>query len=76
MVRDAVVAGAGAALRPRSLVADDVAQGRLISWGNTPKEIWVLCSSRRLLSSKIAAFVAYLDEVFRKFPLKNLPRCD
>ena len=58
----------GAALLPRSLVADDLAQGRLISWGNTPKEIWVLYSSRRLLSSKIAAFVAYLDEVFPKGP--------
>jgi DNA-binding transcriptional LysR family regulator len=78
MVRDAVVAGAGAALLPHSLVVEDLAQGRLISWGKaqgrliswgkSPKEseIWVLYSSRRLLSSKIAAFVAYLDEVFPK----------
>jgi DNA-binding transcriptional LysR family regulator len=78
MIRDAVAAGAGAALLPHSLVADDLAQGRLISWGKAqgrlffwgkaPKEseIWVLYSSRRLLSSKIAAFVAYLDEVFPK----------
>ncbi len=32
MVRDAVVSGAGAALLPRSLVADDLAKGRLVSW--------------------------------------------
>ena len=67
MVRDAVLAGAGAALLPRSLVADDLKKGKLVSWGKAAgkdTEIWVLYSSRRLLSSKISAFVAYLGAVF------------
>ncbi|WP_241419838.1 LysR substrate-binding domain-containing protein [Acidiphilium multivorum] len=33
MVRDAVLAGAGAAMLPRLLVTDDVAPGRLALWG-------------------------------------------
>jgi DNA-binding transcriptional LysR family regulator len=67
MVRDAVVAGAGAALLPRSLVTDDLAEGRLVSWGKASRkdtEIWVLYSSRRLLSSKVSAFVNYLGTTF------------
>ena len=67
MVRDAVVAGAGAALLPHSLVANDLEAGRLVTWGKAEAsctEIWVLYSSRRLLSSKVSAFVAYLGQVF------------
>jgi DNA-binding transcriptional LysR family regulator len=63
MVRDAVVAGTGAALLPRSLVSRDLASGALKSWGKANKadtEIWVLHSSRRLVSSKVTAFVGYL----------------
>jgi DNA-binding transcriptional LysR family regulator len=63
MVRDAVVAGTGAALLPRSLISRDLASGALKSWGKTSKadtEIWVLHSSRRLVSSKVTAFVGYL----------------
>jgi DNA-binding transcriptional LysR family regulator len=69
VVRDAVVDGVGAALLPHSLVAGDIAEGRLVSWGRVSgsnTEIWVLYSSRRLLSSKIAAFVAHLGKVFPK----------
>jgi hypothetical protein len=60
--------------RGGELISWGKAQARLISWGNTPKEseIWVLYSSRRLLSSKIAAFVAYLDEVFPKVSPEEL----
>jgi DNA-binding transcriptional LysR family regulator len=85
MIRDAVVAGAGAALLPHSLVADDLARGRLVSWGKASghivswsetsepdAELWVLYSSRRLLSSKVSAFVAYLGEVFPKGSLQEL----
>jgi DNA-binding transcriptional LysR family regulator len=75
MVRDAVVAGAGAAVLPHSLVADDLADGRLVSWGRTSRndtEIWVLYSSRRLLSPRIAAFVAFLSESFPKGSPKEL----
>jgi DNA-binding transcriptional LysR family regulator len=67
MIRDAVLAGAGAALLPRSLVGRDLAQGRLVSWGKVSSketELWVLYNSRRLLSSKVSAFVGYLGTVF------------
>ena len=63
LVHDAVRAGAGAALLPRSLVAQDVASGRLASWGELVDhavEIWVLHASRRLASRKVTAFVEFL----------------
>ncbi|KTS10592.1 LysR family transcriptional regulator [Methylobacterium radiotolerans] len=62
-LRDAVVAGAGAALLPRSLVGGDVAAGRLACWGwleGPPTELWALHTSRRLVSPKVTAFVAHL----------------
>jgi DNA-binding transcriptional LysR family regulator len=68
MVRDAALAGAGAAMLPRLLVADDVAQGRLILWGiqaGPPVELWALQSSRRLVGAKVRAF---LDMVEKAFP--------
>ncbi|MCJ2023157.1 LysR family transcriptional regulator [Methylobacterium sp. J-067] len=64
-VRDAVVAGAGAALLPRSLVGSDVAAGRLTCWGwleGPPTELWALYTSRRLVSPKVKAFVAHLAD--------------
>lgn len=67
MVRDAVLAGAGAGLLPKSLISGDLASGRLVSWGSvSPSEtaIWVLYSSRRLLSSKVSAFIAHLHATF------------
>jgi DNA-binding transcriptional LysR family regulator len=68
MVRDAALAGAGAAMLPRLLVADDVAAGRLILWGiqaGPPVELWALQSSRRLVGAKVRAF---LDVVEKAFP--------
>jgi DNA-binding transcriptional LysR family regulator len=68
MVRDAVLAGAGAALLPKLLVADDIAAGRLAHWGTQagpPVEIWALQSSRRLVGAKVRAF---LDVVEKAFP--------
>jgi DNA-binding transcriptional LysR family regulator len=68
MVRDAVLAGAGAALLPKLLVADDIAAGRLAYWGTQagpPVEIWALQSSRRLVGAKVRAF---LDVVEKAFP--------
>jgi DNA-binding transcriptional LysR family regulator len=68
MVRDAVLAGAGAATLPKLLVADDVASGRLALWGTLagpPVEIWALQSSRRLVGAKVRAF---LDVVEKAFP--------
>ena len=60
MVRQAVLAGVGAALLPKLLVAEDIEAGRLICWGieDSPGvEIWALYRSRRLLSAKVRAFV-------------------
>ncbi|ARW18167.1 hypothetical protein S101446_03092 [Komagataeibacter europaeus] len=70
MVRDAVLAGAGAALLPKLLVADDVEAGRLACWGThtgPSVEIWALQSSRRLIGAKVRAF---LDVVEKAFPEK------
>ncbi|MGD0491924.1 MAG: LysR substrate-binding domain-containing protein [Steroidobacteraceae bacterium] len=69
MVRDAVLAGAGAALLPKMLVADDVAAGRLIRWGGQDGpavEIWALHNSRRLVGAKVRAFLDLLDKTFPK----------
>jgi len=66
MVRDAVVAGAGAALVPKMMVTEDIDAGRLVSWGvqDGPKvEIWALQNSRRLSSSKVRAFLGALTSL-------------
>jgi DNA-binding transcriptional LysR family regulator len=71
MVRDAVLAGAGAALLPKLLVADDIEAGRLTYWGTLAGpsvEIWALQSSRRLIGAKVRAF---LEVVGRAFPEKT-----
>lgn len=67
MIRDAVRAGAGAALLPRSMVAEDLEAGRLLCWGTASDrdlEVWVLHTSRRLVSPKVAAFVRFLQTAF------------
>jgi DNA-binding transcriptional LysR family regulator len=67
MVRDAAVAGAGAALLPKMLVADDITAGRLVKWGKQAGpdvEIWALHSSRRLVGAKVRAFVEVLEQTF------------
>ena len=66
MVRDAVRAGAGAALLPSPLVANDLAAGRLVSWGVSDRTVamWALHTSRRLASSKVSAFVQFLCDAF------------
>lgn len=68
-IRDAVLAGAGAALVPHTVVAEDLAAGRLVSWGAAtgPEiEVWVLHASRRLVSPKVTAFVNFVCEYFAK----------
>jgi DNA-binding transcriptional LysR family regulator len=67
MIRQAVLAGAGAAILPVSLVARDVASGVLVEWGrvlNRPIEAWVLHSSQRLASPKVTSFVQFLVDQF------------
>lgn len=65
MMRDAALAGAGVAILARDLVASDLAENRLVCWGAVPKgqvELWVLHTSRRLISSRVAAFSQFLCE--------------
>jgi DNA-binding transcriptional LysR family regulator len=67
MVRDAVLAGAGAALLPKLLVADDIVAGRLTHWGTQAGpsvEIWALQSSRRLVGAKVRAFMEVVGKAF------------
>lgn len=67
MIRDAVLTGIGAARLPGMLVAEDLAEGRLVSWGpvsGEPAEIWVLHTSRRFASAKVKAFLQFLKRTF------------
>lgn len=67
MIRDAVRTGIGAAMLPLSLVASDLRTGALVHWGDgrgAPIEIWALYPSRRLLSSRVSAFLEFLKEAF------------
>lgn len=61
-VRDAVAAGAGAAMLPRSIISALLDQGCLVSWGEADAriELWVLHTSRRLQSPKVRAFVDFI----------------
>ena len=67
MVRDAVRVGAGVARLPISLVSHDLAAGRLVHWGDVEGSdiaLWALYPSRRLLSTRVAAFLDYLKDAF------------
>lgn len=69
MVRDAALTGLGAASLPRLIVEDDLAAGRLVSWGaatDRPSELWTLHTSRRLPSAKVSAFMQFLETEFRR----------
>lgn len=69
LVRDAVLAGAGAALLPRSIVGTEIERGRLAFWGTAegrPVSIWALHTSRRLTSLKVQAFIEILVDAFPK----------
>jgi len=67
MVRDAVRLGVGAAQLPFSLVSHDLAAGTLVGWGDSDAPetaLWALYPSRRLLSARVSAFLAYLKQAF------------
>jgi len=67
MVREAVLAGVGAALLPGLLVADDLQAGRLALWGvdtGPAVEIWALRNSRGLVGAKVRAFLDALEGAF------------
>lgn len=63
-VRDAVIAGAGAAILPQSIVSSQLDKKELVSWGeaDTLTELWVLHTSRRLQSPKVRVFVEFICE--------------
>lgn len=69
MVRDAARLGVGAARLPVSLASGDLASGKLVSWGEVDGPeiaLWALYPSRRLLSPRVSAFLAYLKQAFPK----------
>lgn len=62
-LRDAAIAGAGAALLPQSIVWNQLTRGELVQWGavgGNDVELWVLHASRRLASPKVKAFVDFM----------------
>ena len=76
IMRDAVLAGAGAALLPRFLVEEHLASGRLRQWGVAREhlvEVWALHASTRLASKKVRAFIAHLTDAFPAGSLDILP---
>lgn len=67
MVRDAVLAGVGAARLPISLVSQDLSDGALVHWGDVDGSdiaLWALYPSRRLLSARVSAFLDFLKQAF------------
>ena len=76
MVRDAVSAGAGIAILPKLIVAEDLAQGRLAILGTLPDstvEYWALHLSRRYVSPKVSRFLTTLNDTFANGMLQ-IPR--
>jgi DNA-binding transcriptional LysR family regulator len=64
MIRDAALAGAGAALIPQSIAWSPLSRGELIQWGTlsgVEVELWVLHTSRRLAAPKVRAFVEFMS---------------
>jgi DNA-binding transcriptional LysR family regulator len=67
MVRDAARAGAGVAMLPVSLVSHDLAAGTLTHWGDIDGAeiaLWTLYPSRRLLSTRVSAFLDFIRHAF------------
>ncbi|MCQ3031659.1 LysR substrate-binding domain-containing protein [Pseudomonas syringae] len=63
MVRDAAIAGGGAALIPQSIAWNQLARGELVQWGTVwgvEPSLWVLHTSRRLAAPKVRAFVDFM----------------
>ena len=63
MIRDAAIAGAGAALMPQSIAWNQLTRGDLVQWGTVSGAevaLWVLHTSRRLPAPKVRAFVEFM----------------
>ena len=72
MIRDAAVAGAGAALMPQSIAWSQLTRGELVQWGTisgVEVELWVLHTSRRLAAPKVRAFVEFMCERYPEVSL-------
>jgi DNA-binding transcriptional LysR family regulator len=72
MIRDAAVAGAGAALIPQSIAWSQLTRGELVQWGTVSGvevELWVLHTSRRLAAPKVRAFVEFMCERYPEVSL-------
>ncbi|ASU37141.1 LysR family transcriptional regulator [Herbaspirillum sp. meg3] len=67
MVRDAIIAGAGVALIPQSIIGGAIEKGELAIWGEVGEEVelWILHISRRLQSPKVRAFVEFMCTQYR-----------
>ncbi len=73
-IRDAVLAGAGAALLPQTLVRQDLAEGRLIRLGEKvgdPEDIWIVHASGRLPSRRLRALINLMITFFADEPLSG-----
>ncbi|MCD5987481.1 LysR family transcriptional regulator [Pseudomonas sp. CDFA 553] len=67
MVRDAAIAGGGAALIPQSIAWSQLARGELVQWGTVSgvePSLWVLHTSRRLAAPKVRAFVDFMCAMY------------
>ncbi|WP_138465231.1 LysR family transcriptional regulator [Poseidonocella sp. HB161398] len=64
----AVMSGAGLALLPEYLVADDIATGRLVrhlpQWSSLPVELSLVYPGARSLTHRLRAFIDLLQELF------------
>jgi DNA-binding transcriptional LysR family regulator len=72
MIRDAAVAGAGAALIPQSIAWGQLTRGELVQWGTVSGvevELWVLHTSRRLPAPKVRAFVEFMCDRYPEVSL-------
>ncbi len=65
---NAVMSGAGLALLPEYLVADDIAAGRLVrhlpQWSSLPVEVSLVYPGARSLTYRLRAFIDLLQEIF------------
>ncbi|MGQ0764217.1 MAG: LysR family transcriptional regulator [Gemmatimonadota bacterium] len=72
-VRAAVLAGAGAALIPEFLIADDIREGVVLplldSWRTARVELWLIYPRRRQTSARLRAFI---ETVASRFPDRTL----
>lgn len=67
MIRDAAIAGGGAALIPQSIAWEQLDRGELVQWGRVSGPevaLWVLHTSRRLAAPKVRAFVEFICDQY------------